>query len=150
FNADGTTVKRLLNADTTGPSAPAEAFNHGNHLEVALKGVGADRKLFGIDEDKDAGATKVTQDFLRWDVSNVLEDYTGQPIELLNGGSQIPLPQLGAGTRTNFYTGRGLYIGQLSGDAYICNRRFNNSLGNLAFFRADLDAEGNVAGTVWV
>ena len=150
FNGDGTSVKRLLNSDTTGPTT-GDAFNHGNQTEAAIKGIGESRRLFGLDADKDAGvAHSITgPDFLRWDIGQTQENFTSQPVELLNGGYVIPVAQTGAGTRTSFYSARGLSIGQVSGDAYICNLRYNNSLGNQAMFRADLDAEGNVAGTVW-
>ncbi len=151
FNADGTSVKRLLNKETTGPNAAVEAFNHGNQLEITIKGVGDKRKLFGLDEDKDPEPVhSITgPQFLRWDIGTVQENFVGQPTELLNGGFVIPPAQTGGGTSTNFYTSFGMYIGQVSGDAYICNRRYNNALGNQAMFRADLDAEGNLLGTVW-
>ena len=150
FNADGTAVKRLMNKDTTGPAAPAGSYNHGNQFEAALRGTGAARQLFGLDEDLDAGVVHSVAgpDFLRWDVGAVQEDYTGPAVELLNGGYVIPPPQTGTGTSTSFYTGRGLYIGEQSGDAYICNRR-QNYTNNIGFSRFDLDADGNVAGTVW-
>ncbi|HOB75885.1 MAG TPA: FlgD immunoglobulin-like domain containing protein [Phycisphaerae bacterium] len=147
FNADGTEVQRLLNSSTTGPSTGAAA-NHGNQFCTLLSGIGTGRKLWAIDEDKDAGGTRFTggYDLLRYDVGTTLSNYTGQPAEVKNGGTTHTNP-----TVTNFYSGWDMQFGRVKGTSrlYVACRRGNATTGNLAMVCWTLDGNGNLTGALW-
>lgn len=143
FNADGTSVSRILNSSTTGPTG---TFTHGNAISAALTGTGADRKLWIIDEDKDVGAARLAggYDIVRFDIGTTLEDFAGQGVEVKNGGGPNFNAQI-------FYTGRDMQFGRVSGLSriYVATRRANNSTTNMAVTCYTLDASGVVNGTLW-
>jgi len=149
FNGDGTEVRRILNRETSGPTT-GENYNHSNAISAALTGVGENRKLWVIDEDKDIGAARVTGgfDLIRFDIGTTLENYMLQGVEVKNGGATTP----GTPFVTNFYTGRDLQFGRLTGTSrvYIACRRANDANGNIAVVCYTLDENGIVNGAVWV
>ncbi len=139
FNADGTTVSRILDSTTTGPTTGA-AFNHGNAITAALTGTGVDRKLWVVDEDKDLPPAWVVAgapgDLIRFDIGTTPSNFLSQGTQVRNAG------------QGNFYTGRDIRFGRVNGTSriYAVCRRANATAGNIAIVAYSLDAAGLITG----
>lgn len=142
FNADGTTVSRILDSTSSGPTT-GSAFNHDNAITAALTGTGVDRKLWEVDELKDVGTPWVVAgapgDLIRFDIGTTPSNFLLQGTEARNSG-------LG-----NFFTGRSIQFGRVSGTSkiYACCRRANNTAGNIAIVKYAIDAGYAITGADW-
>ncbi|MEP0842963.1 MAG: hypothetical protein HRF43_09650 [Phycisphaerae bacterium] len=144
FNATGSTVSRILNSTTTGPTGSA-GYTHGNAISVALTGTGANRKLWVIDEDKDVGETRTSGGFdvIRFDVGETVSNFLDPGTEVINGGSAAFGPA--------FFTARDMKFGRVNGTSRLyvsCQRSLNNA-GELAIACFTLDANGVIDGLLW-
>lgn len=148
FDGEGQNAYRILDSSTTGPTT-AGAYNHGNIIFAMLTGIGAERKLWVIDEDKDVGTTVVAPvgggfDVIRHDIGTNSVNHTAQGTEIINGGSAIP----GGG---NLYTDREFRWAHINGTRkmFFACRRSNNTDPNMAAVCYNVDEAGAITGHAW-